>query len=137
MGTMLALVISSNSHRRRVRSANESVAAVEALQNVTYVPCATDGTPSYQAALDTLFKTGPDVPVDDALQSGYDATFSVRYLQDRLTSTASFDDDCPGGGDQGVQEITVTIVSLNQTTVTEEVVMYKRDERADCLSEPC
>lgn len=121
--TLTTLVVASNSHRRRVRSANEATTVVESLQRAAYVNCA--GTGSYGAALDSALRLGPGAGTADPQSHNYDITITrVRYLANKAAPTPSFGAAC--GTDQGVQEITLKVESPHQNFVSEEIVFMKR-----------
>ena len=67
------------------------------------------------------------------LQNGNRYTASVtkvEYLVDGNATSSTFQASCPGGGDQGVQRITVTVQSApTQRRISTKLVFTKRDNR--------
>lgn len=126
--TLMTLVVASNSHRRRVRAANEATTVVESLQRANYVPCANAGT--YGAALSDALKIGAGAGTADPQSHNYSVTITrIRYLASKNAANPTFGSSC--GTDQGVQEITLMVESPHQNRVTEEVVFMKRDHCED------
>jgi type II secretory pathway pseudopilin PulG len=113
--TMITVVTSAHGHKRRVQAENEATSIVEAIDRMAYVPCA--NTSSYAAALASA-PTPTFIPT----------ITSVEKLQNRAATTATFGASCPGGGDQGAQQITVRVAVPGRYAVSAEVVLVKRDD---------
>lgn len=113
--TMIAVVTSTHGHKRRIQAENEATTVVEAIDRMPYVPCATTGT--YTAALSSA-PSPQFVPT----------ITKVEKLQDKAAATASYGPSCPGGVDQGAQEITVRVAAPGRYAVSAEVVLVKRDD---------
>ena len=109
----ITVIVSSSASKRRSIAGNEATTVVEAVQLADYVACA--GTNSYAGAL-----SGVPAP-------GFQGTIvSVEHLQDADAAAAVFGPSCPGAGDQGVQRVTVSLVSIAGTRVEQEVTFVKR-----------
>ena len=114
---LFTVVASSSASKRRAQTANEATTVVETIDRAVYVNCA--GTGTYNAALSTV----PTV--------GFTPTITaVRYIADPGASTPTWQAGCPGGGDRGLQQITVRIESTQSAKVTTSVTVVKR--RAVC-----
>lgn len=118
--TTLAVIVSSHGHRRRVQAENEATTVVETIDRMPYVACA--GPTAYEDALDSV-------------PERFEAEIqSVRHLASSTATTASYQASCPGGVDQGAQQITVRMTSPGAYTVHADVVLVKRDDT--CPSDP-
>lgn len=113
---LFTVVASSSASKRRAQAANEATTVVETIDRAVYVNCAGVGT--YNAALST-------VPTP-----GFTPTIvSVKHIADPAASTPSWG-GCPGGGDKGLQQITVRIESTQRSKAASTVTVVKR--RAVC-----
>ncbi len=122
VSTMLAVIVTANSHRRRVQASNELISIAERIERFDYVPCATTST--YASAMDGVGSDNFTPTVQ-----------SVEWLVDRTAATATFrTTGCTGGNDQGTQRITLRISSPKQNQVTETLVVLKRDDRCTGLT---
>lgn len=109
---LFTVVASSSASKRRAQSANEATTVVETIDRTVYIDCAGAG---YNGALST-------VPTP-----GFTPTItSVRYIADPGAATPTWQDQCPPGGDRGLQQITVKIESTRGSKVTTAVTVVKR-----------
>ena len=120
---MLAVIVTSNSHRRRVKAANELTTISEKIQGMDYVPCASTST--YASAYSGITADNFTPSID-----------SVGWLADKNAATPAFNKPtcATAADDLGLQQITISINSPKQTPVTETLVIIKRDDRCVGLS---
>ncbi|HEY4375907.1 MAG TPA: hypothetical protein VGM93_02070 [Acidimicrobiales bacterium] len=124
----VTMVVTSAANRGAVRTGNEAaiVAGLIASTDTPYQPCTASTSPSY----DAVFDASSDY-AHTTEPAGYDVEITpgdaVLYLHDKLAATPAFDATCPAGGDQGVQQMTVTVTAdSGGKQVHESVTFVKR-----------
>ena len=131
LGSISTMIMATATHRGQVASGNQATYVAELIQNAPYVSCA--GSTSYASS----YGSGRY-----SLPSGFTLSVSQpRYLTSRGGHTVappytptfhSNQGACVSAGDQGAQEITVTVrAGSSGNRMSSKVTIVKRDNRRD------
>ena len=126
LGGVVTMVITSASHRGSVRSGNEAATVAEliASEDTPYQPCTTAGpAPSYDAVFGPGSSYANSAPGDYTVALTPAAT-PVLFLDDKHATTPTFDATCPAAGDQGTQQMTVTVTAGGSGRHSKESVTF-------------
>ncbi len=97
IGSGIALSVTISAIHRKQAVAQDSLHNYAELLQSSYTPCTSTTTPNYARSLGQLTPPGFSAP-----------SVVVDYW---LPTQATFTDACPPGGDTGLQQVTLTLVS--------------------------
>ena len=132
LGTLVKV---ASTHQAIARTSNEASIVAEFVERMSYVKC-NGTTPTSQTYQDTLTgSTSDPYSQPSGLQVSM-TVVAVNFLESSSAAEANFVASCPAGGDQGVQRLSVNVVSqtTNGKSIRSRLQFFKRDNSCAGLS---
>jgi type II secretory pathway pseudopilin PulG len=126
VASLITAIQTSATHRRIIRTGNETINVVEVIRGMAYVPCATTTTYGTTNNIAGYTVPQPDFTVEIT---------QIRWLTSNTASPAVWKvpgSGCTAANDQGAQQITVRVTSKSGPgTIRRSLTFVKRNKATD------